>query len=91
MRTGDSGMTIRAMGARTNNKIANYDGGITTSPQELVRPSTVAEIQSILQDEKRYPSPARAMGSYHSLTPCVSTEGTIISMSRMTRIVGIEW
>jgi hypothetical protein len=84
-------MTIQAMGTRRNNKVTNYDGGITTLPQELVRPSTIDELQSILRDVKRYPSPVRAMGSYHSLTPCVSTEGTIISTSRMTRVVGINW
>jgi FAD/FMN-containing dehydrogenase len=84
-------MTIQAMGPRPTNKVTNYDGGITTSPQELVRPSTIGELQSILRDVNRYPSPVRAMGSYHSLTPCVSTDGTIISMSRMTRVVGIDW
>ena len=84
-------MTIQALGTRTTNVVVNYDGSITTSPQELVRPSTIGEIQSILRDVKRYPSPVRAMGSYHSLTPCVSTDGTIINMSRMTRVLGIDW
>jgi hypothetical protein len=30
------------------------------------------------------------MGSYHSLTPCASSDGTIISMSAMKRIVRID-
>jgi FAD/FMN-containing dehydrogenase len=84
-------MTIQAIGTRADNRIVNYDGGITTSPRELAYPSTVREIQSILRDVQRYPSPVRAMGSHHSLTPCVSTDGTIINMSRMTRILGIDW
>jgi hypothetical protein len=84
-------MTAQAIGTRTANRIVNYDGGITTSPRELAHPSTIGEIQSILRDVQRYPSPVRAMGSYHSLTPCVSTDGTIINMSRMTRILGIDW
>ena len=70
--------------------IWNYDGGITASPAELVYPESVAEIQSILRDTDRYPSPVRAMGSYHSLTPCVSSDGTIINMSRMNRIIRID-
>jgi FAD/FMN-containing dehydrogenase len=82
-------MTLLDPGNR--NEIANYDGSISTLPQVLVRPSTITEIQSILRDGEHYPSPVRAMGSYHSLTPCVSTEGTIIDMSRMTRILGIDW
>src|SRR5258705_11795025 len=72
------------------NMVRNYDGGITTSPAQLVSPGTVEEIQSILRDAGRYPSPVRAKGSFHSLTPCVSSDGTIIEMSRMTRIIKID-
>jgi hypothetical protein len=72
------------------NVVRNYDGGITACPAQLVFPSTVAEIQSVLRDVGRYPGPVRAMGSYHSLTPCASSTGTIINMSRMTRIVKID-
>jgi FAD/FMN-containing dehydrogenase len=70
--------------------ITNYDGGITTTPRALVYPETVEEIQQILGDSKRYPSPVRAMGSFHSLTPCVSSEGTIVNTSRMKRVVDID-
>jgi len=70
--------------------VRNYDGGITACPAQLVFPSTVAEIQSILGDTGRYPGPVRAMGSYHSLTPCASSTGTMINMSRMSRIVKID-
>src|SRR5262245_62860764 len=72
------------------NVIRNYDGGITASPAQLVSPRSVAELQAILRDVGRYPSPVRAMGSYHSLTPCASSDGTIISMSAMKRIVHID-
>ena len=70
--------------------IVNYDGSITTSPQQLVYPETVEEIQAVLRDSARYPSPVRAMGSYHSLTPCASSDGTIVNMSRMVRIIDID-
>jgi hypothetical protein len=72
------------------NLVRNYDGGITATPAQLVSPRTVAELQSILKDADRYPSPVRAMGSYHSLTPCASSDGTIISMSAMKRIVHVD-
>ncbi|KRR02646.1 FAD-binding protein [Bradyrhizobium valentinum] len=72
------------------NMVRNYDGGITASPAQLVYPGTVGEIQSILRDTGRYPGPVRAMGSYHSLTPCASSDGTIIDMSGMKRIVKID-
>ena len=73
------------------NMVRNYDGGITSTPAQLVTPTTVAEIQSILRDTSRYPGPVRAMGSYHSLTPCASSDGgTIISMSGMKRILRVD-
>jgi FAD/FMN-containing dehydrogenase len=55
-----------------------------------VYPRSVEEIVSILRDAGRYPSPVRAMGSYHSLTPCASSDGTIINMTGMKRIVQID-
>lgn len=72
------------------NKVVNYDGSITAKPKQLVSPETVEEIQAVLRDSARYPSPVRAMGSYHSLTPCASSEGTILNMSRMNRVIEID-
>jgi|1186.fasta_scaffold32567_2 FAD/FMN-containing dehydrogenase len=72
------------------NMVRNYDGGITAFPAQLVSPGTVPEIQSVLRDAERYPGPVRAMGSYHSLTPCASSDGTIIKMSGMRRIIEID-
>ncbi|HSF31123.1 MAG TPA: FAD-binding protein [Candidatus Tectomicrobia bacterium] len=71
-------------------KITNYDGGIVTVPQQLVRPESVEEVQAILRDTARYPSPVRAMGSFHSLTPCVSSSGTIVSMSGLKKIQHLD-
>jgi hypothetical protein len=73
-----------------SNEIRSYDGGNTATPQQLLHPTTVAEIQAILKDRATYPSPVRAMGSYHSLTPCVSTNGTVIDMKGMTRVISID-
>jgi len=71
-------------------QIVNYDGSITASPQQLVYPENVEEIQSILRNQTAYPSPVRAVGSYHSLTPCASSDGTMVSLSRMTRVINID-
>ena len=71
-------------------QITNYDGGVVTSPQQLVYAETVEQIQAILRDTDRFPSPVRAMGSFHSLTPCPSSSGTIVNMSRMNRILDIN-
>ena len=70
--------------------ITNYDGGIATSPQVVITPETVAELQAILRDSERYPSPVRAMGSFHSLTPWPASTGTVVRMSGMTRILAVD-
>ena len=72
------------------NTIVNYDGSIKMTPQQVVRPKTVEEIQEVLRDTARFPSPVRAMGSCHSLTPCVATDGTIIDMKGMNRVIEIN-
>ena len=72
------------------NQVVNYDGSITASPKQLVYPQTVEEIQTILRDTVNYPSPVRAMGNYHSLTPCASSDGTIVSLSKMAQVVAID-
>ncbi len=73
-----------------SNQIVNYDGSIATTPQQLIYPETVDQIQAVLRDPKTYPSPVRAMGSYHSLTPCASSDGTVLRMSNMNRIISID-
>ena len=73
-----------------SNSVVNYDGSITASPQQLVYPETVEDIQVVLRDPARYPSPVGAMRSCHSLTPCASSDGTMLNMSRMNRIIRID-
>ena len=72
------------------NTIVNYDGSIKMTPQQVVRPKTVEEIQEVLRDTARFPKPVGAMGSCHSLTPCFATEGTIIDMKGMNRVIEID-
>src|SRR4029450_6648181 len=70
--------------------ITNYDGGIVSTPQVVARPTTVAELQEILRDRVKYPGPVRAMGSYHSLTPCASSTGTIVDMDGFNKVLRID-
>src|SRR5882672_1689198 len=70
--------------------IVNYDGSITTTPRRIVFPETVQQLREILRDRDSFPGPVRAKGSYHSLTPCASTDGTLVDMARMVQIVGVD-
>jgi L-gulonolactone oxidase len=60
-------------------------------PAIVVQPTSPKEIIAILRDRKRYPSPVRAMGSGSAVTRCVTANGgTLLDMSRMTRIIKTE-
>ena len=71
--------------------ITNYDGAnchdsaAARSPEE--RRGTAGDPA---RQPDRYPSPVRAMGSNHSLTPCAASTGTIVSMDGLTKIVKID-
>jgi FAD/FMN-containing dehydrogenase len=71
-------------------RLTNYDGSIPINPKQLVAPTSVAEIQSIVRDTVTYPSPVRAMGSFHSLTPCAASDGTMVDMKQMKEILSID-
>src|SRR5437588_12980354 len=71
-------------------RITNYDGGVTTDPEIVAVPENVLQLQAVLRDTERFPSPVRAMGSFHSLTPCPASTGTVIRMNGMRRILEID-
>src|SRR5579872_657433 len=70
--------------------ITNYDGGISTTPEQVPTPESVQVLQAVLRDQDRYPSPLRAMGSFHSLTPCPASTGTVVRMDRLNRVLDID-
>src|SRR2546422_4387465 len=73
-----------------SHSVTNYDGSIVSTPQELVRPETIEEIQAIMRQQDRYPSPVRAMGSFHSLTPCASSSGTVVSLLGLKKVQKLD-
>ncbi len=70
--------------------ITNYDGGIATTPQHVVTPKNVEELRCVLRDVDRYPGPVRPMGSFHSLTPCPASTGTVVRMERLNQVLQID-
>ncbi len=70
--------------------LTSYDGGVVSTPQVVARPESVEELQAILRDRERFPSPVRPMGSFHSLTPCAASPGTVVDMKGLRAIVAID-
>ena len=70
--------------------VTNYDGSIVATPQQVVRPASVEDLQDILKNPARFPGPVRAFGSYHSLTPCASSDGTMVNMKGLNKVIAID-
>ena len=62
-----------------------------TGPATTVEVSTPSEIQTVLMDPRRYPSPVRPVGSGSSMTRCVTANGgTQLDLLTMNRVLKIE-
>jgi FAD/FMN-containing dehydrogenase len=60
-------------------------------PATTVEVSTQSEIQQVLTDARRYPSPVRPVGSGSSTTRCITASGgTQLDLSKMNRVLKIE-
>ncbi|HET9468390.1 MAG TPA: FAD-binding protein [Vicinamibacterales bacterium] len=63
----------------------------STGPAATVEVSTPSEIQQVLMDAKRYPSPVRPVGSGSSMTRCITASGgTQLDLSTMNRVLKID-
>jgi len=70
--------------------VTNWFGDLASHPAVVVEAGGVDEIVSILRNPGRYPSPVRAIGSFHSTAACGAADGgTMIRMSKMNRILNI--
>jgi len=64
---------------------------VSTGPATTVEVSTPSEIQTVLMDPRRYPSPVRPVGSGSSTTRCVTANGgTQLDLLTMNRVLKIE-
>jgi len=71
-------------------EIHNWGKDIYSIPAVVVTPKSVEEIQQIIRDKAKYPSPVRAVGSNHSTTACAVAEGgTIVNMRELDEILEI--
>jgi FAD/FMN-containing dehydrogenase len=72
-------------------KVQNWKASITYYANSVEAVTSVEDIVRIVSDRERYPAPVRARGSHHSTTRCIVAEdGTVVDMSGMNRILGID-
>lgn len=63
----------------------NWSGYLSSSPHSRPEPADVAELGDIIRTA---PGPVRIVGTGHSFTPLVKSEGTIVSLDRFDVIKG---
>lgn len=62
----------------------NWSGSQQCFPEARVAPASIADLQQLLRETR---SIVRPVGAGHSFTPLVPTDGTIVSLSRLSGVV----
>ncbi len=86
---GSKTLPLRALDAAQNGKSRvipwrNWSGSQQCVPAARSAPATVAELQELIASAN---GTVRAVGAGHSFTPLVPTDGTIVSLSRLSGLV----
>ena len=68
----------------------NWDGRQNCAPATFERPATVGELAGALERAERSGRRVRVAGSGHSFTGLVATDGTLISLERMNRMLDVD-
>lgn len=61
----------------------NWSGYLSSSPQQRPEPNDVAELGEVI---RRAPGPIRIVGTGHSFTPLVKSDGTILSLDKFSGV-----
>jgi FAD-linked oxidoreductase len=68
----------------------NWSGSVSSNPSKIVYPATQAEIIAIVKDCKKRNLSLRVVGSGHSFTPLVKTEGVIMSLDNYSGVIEVD-
>ena len=78
--------TVRVNASETERRLPwrNWSGSQVCLPSARVAPATVDELQALLASTT---GPVRPVGAGHSFSPLVPTDGTLVSMSRLSGLI----
>jgi L-gulonolactone oxidase len=68
----------------------NWDGRQHCFPRVIERPQNILELRGALDRARQAGRNVRVAGSGHSFTGLVNTDGTLISMERMNRVLEVD-
>jgi FAD-linked oxidoreductase len=68
----------------------NWSGSVNCNPTKIVYPATQAEIIQIVKDCRKRNIGLRVIGSGHSFSPLVKTDGIIMSLDHYSGVIKID-
>src|SRR6187399_1850166 len=68
----------------------NWAGNVTFTPDSVVTPTTIEELQHDVATAAAAGRRVRAAGARHSFSPIGTTDGTLVVMDELSAIVGID-
>jgi FAD-linked oxidoreductase len=69
---------------------ANWAGTVSCQPAEIAMPRSLEEIATIVRASANAGRPVRAVGSGHSYSPLVETNGTVLSLDKFQGIEAVD-
>ena len=66
---------------------SNWSGSVTASPQRIERPASEDDLREVVRRAARDGLSVRVVGTGHSFTPIVATDGVIVSLDEMHGLV----
>ena len=66
--------------------MTNWAGNVAFSADEVVRPESVEEVQTIVRNAKKI----RAVGARHSFNDIADTVGTQVSLAKLNRVLSLD-
>ncbi|WJY68640.1 L-gulono-1,4-lactone dehydrogenase [Corynebacterium auris] len=75
--------------SRTRTTFTNWSGSVATKPVAFHHPATVAEVCGLLRDLPAGQS-IRPVGGGHSFTPCAAGEQHMLSLDKLSGLVGVD-
>lgn len=76
-----------AAGAAPSVPWSNWSGSSTATVRQLAVPADLAQLQQLLRGSTE---PVRCVGAGHSFVPLVPTPGVLVSLDRMSGLLGVD-
>lgn len=71
-------------------KYSNWSKSVKFNPNQVLHPSSIEEVQSIVKDAYENNKTVRVVGSGHSFTPLIETNNVLLTLDNLQGIVAID-